>query len=186
MRKPDFYLCENKGVDQLQCFSAPLYKFATRLVQFLLYLYPKFQDSNFLLRLYKPLCQTWSEIWKTGFLAPWLIWSHCVSMIFSCCIIQSKTNEPQRPDQLCSNLEADQHLCFHYTNSIISIHSKFIDFQPCLLWLYMLVCVGPGRKPLWWFSRITSQMLFPYCFSRDSICINHACFRKFINGPMYN
>ena len=30
--------------------------FATRIVQFLLYLYPKFQDSNFLLRLYRKVC----------------------------------------------------------------------------------------------------------------------------------
>ena len=30
--------------------------FATRIVQFLLYLYPKFQDSSFLLCVYRPVC----------------------------------------------------------------------------------------------------------------------------------
>ena len=30
--------------------------FTAWMVQFLLYLYPKFQDSNFLLRLYRPVC----------------------------------------------------------------------------------------------------------------------------------
>ena len=30
--------------------------FATWIVQFLLYLYPKFQDSNFLLWVYRPVC----------------------------------------------------------------------------------------------------------------------------------
>ena len=58
MRKPVFCLCKNKDADQL-CSTAQLISasdFPARIVQFLLYLYPKFQDSNFLLRLYRPVC----------------------------------------------------------------------------------------------------------------------------------
>ena len=41
--------------------------------------------------------------------------------------------ENEDADQLRGNREADQRLCFRYTDS----H---------LLWLYSPVCVGPGRK----------------------------------------
>ena len=44
---PDFCLCQNKGVAQLRGYSA--FVFAKRLVQFLCYLYTKFQASSFLL-----------------------------------------------------------------------------------------------------------------------------------------
>ena len=51
-------------------------------------------------------------------------------------------------DQLCSNCAAYQHLCFLYTDSTIPLLPKS-EFQASsrLLWLYSLVCVGPGRKP---------------------------------------
>ena len=58
MRKPDFCLCENKGADQLRgnpkLISA--FVFATRIVQFLFYLNPKFQASSSFLSLYRPVC----------------------------------------------------------------------------------------------------------------------------------
>ena len=47
-------------------------------------------------------------------------------------------------DQLRGNCKADQHLCFHYTDSTIPLLSKS---ESHLLWLYSLVCVEPGRKP---------------------------------------
>ena len=47
--------------------------FATRIVLFLIYLYPKFQDYSFLLRLYRLVCQTRSETPNTDFLASRLI-----------------------------------------------------------------------------------------------------------------
>ena len=54
-------------------------------------------------------------------------------------------------DQLRSNREADQRLCFCYTDSTISLLSKYeiASLQPSshLLWLYSPVCVGPGRQP---------------------------------------
>ena len=68
--------------------------------------------------------------------------------------------EYQDADQLRGNRQADQPLCFRYTDSTIPfatlsdtvvqslyfLNSKFQAFSH-LLWLYSLVCVGPGRKP---------------------------------------
>ena len=48
MRKQDFCLGENKGADQLRD--------ATRIVQFLFFLNPKFQASSSFLSLYRPVC----------------------------------------------------------------------------------------------------------------------------------
>ena len=64
-------------------------------------------------------------------------------------------------DQLRGNREADQRLCFHYTDSTIpllpiyatqivqSLYFLYTKFQASshLVWLYSLVCVGPGWKP---------------------------------------
>ena len=51
-------------------------------------------------------------------------------------------------DQLCGNREADQPLCFRYTDSTIPLHlnPKFHASRH-ILQLYSPVCVGPGRKP---------------------------------------
>ena len=60
------------------------------------------------------------------------------------CICENKD-----ADQLRGNhREADQRLCFRYTASTIPVLPE-PDFQASshLLWLYSLVCVGPGRKP---------------------------------------
>ena len=51
--------------------------------------------------------------------------------------------ENKDADQLRGNREADQRLCFRYTDGTIPL---------LLLWLYSVVCVGPGRKPEDWFS----------------------------------
>ena len=56
MRKPDFCLGENKGADQLRGKLISAFVFATRIVYFLFFLYPKFQASSLLLRLYSPVC----------------------------------------------------------------------------------------------------------------------------------
>ena len=53
VRKPDFCLCENKGADQLHSNSD--FVFATRIVQFLFFLNPKFQASYHFLRLHRPV-----------------------------------------------------------------------------------------------------------------------------------
>ena len=61
--------------------------------------------------------------------------------------------ESKDADQLRGNREADQRLCFLYTDSTIPLLSN-LKFQASshLLKLYSLVCVGPGRKPERWFS----------------------------------
>ena len=58
MRKPDFSICENKAADQFRrnCEADHAFVFVTLIVKFLLYLHPKFQDSIFLLRLYRSVC----------------------------------------------------------------------------------------------------------------------------------
>ena len=59
------------------------------------------------------------------------------------CICENKD-----ADQPRGNREADQRLCFRYTDRTIPLLSKS-KFQASsdLLWLYSPVCVGPGRKP---------------------------------------
>ena len=51
-------------------------------------------------------------------------------------------------DQLRGNREADQRLCFRYTDtqSLYFLNPKF-QASSHLVWLYSLVCVGPGQKP---------------------------------------
>ena len=55
MRKPAFFICENKDADQLRGTAKLIsaFIFATRIVQSLYYIYlnPKFQASSHLLRL---------------------------------------------------------------------------------------------------------------------------------------
>ena len=56
--------------------------------------------------------------------------------------------ENKGADQLRSNREADQRLCFRYLDSIIPLLPKSeISSSSHLLWLYSPVCVRPGRKP---------------------------------------
>ena len=58
MGKPTIYLGENKGADQLRGSREAdhAFVFATQVVQFLLYLNPKFQASSHLLCLHSPVC----------------------------------------------------------------------------------------------------------------------------------
>ena len=59
------------------------------------------------------------------------------------CICENKD-----ADQLRGNREADQRLCFRYSDSTILyfLNPKF-QASSHLLWLYSPVCVRPGRKP---------------------------------------
>ena len=56
--------------------------------------------------------------------------------------------ENQDADQLRGNNEADQRLCFRYTDSTIPnyLNPKF-QASSHILWMYSPVSVGPGRKP---------------------------------------
>ena len=58
------------------------------------------------------------------------------------CIFENKD-----ADQLRGNREADQRLCFRNTivQSLYFLNPKF-QASSHLLWLYSLVCVGPGQK----------------------------------------
>ena len=58
MGKPTICLGEKRGADQLRsnCKADHAFVFATRIVQFLFYLNPKFQDSSMILCLYRSVC----------------------------------------------------------------------------------------------------------------------------------
>ena len=57
MGKPTICICENKSADQIAVTAKLIsaFVFATRIVQFLLYLTPKFQASSSFLCLYRPV-----------------------------------------------------------------------------------------------------------------------------------
>ena len=60
MRNPAFYICENKGADQL-CGNRTAdqrlcFRYIDTVVQSLYFLNPKFQASSHLLWLYSPVC----------------------------------------------------------------------------------------------------------------------------------
>ena len=71
---------------------------------------------------------------------------------------------------ICENKDADQ---LHVTAKLISafvfatqiVQSLFFlnmksRASSYLLWLYSLVCIGPGRKPERWFSHVVADLLF--------------------------
>ena len=58
------------------------------------------------------------------------------------CICENKD-----ADQLRGNLEADQRLCFRYTNITIPLLPTSKISSLLLSFLYSPVCVGSGRKP---------------------------------------
>ena len=75
MRKPAFYICQNKGADQLWGYRAAHQRlvFTTKVVQLLYFLSPKFQASSHLLWLYSPVCvgpgrKSWRQVfsWRSS------------------------------------------------------------------------------------------------------------------------
>ena len=66
-------------------------------------------------------------------------------------------------DQLRGYREADQRLCFRYTDSTIPLLPKSATSSLChLLWLYNPVCVRPGQKPRR--SVFSQRGSYYYCF----------------------
>ena len=63
-------------------------------------------------------------------------WDYCL------CLCENKG-----ADQLCSYCTADQHICFHYKDSTISLLKPKFQASSLFLRLYRPVCVGSGRKP---------------------------------------
>ena len=55
--------------------------------------------------------------------------------------------ENKDEDQLRGNREADQRLCFGYTDSTIPLLNQKFQASSHLLWLYSPVYVRPGQKP---------------------------------------
>ena len=82
--------------------------------------------------------------------------SHCMGKPTIC------IGENKGADQLRSHCEADQRLCFRYTDStifLLSIKSK--NFRLYLIFCdYSLVCVRPGRNPNCWFSHAQAHFTF--------------------------
>ena len=71
--------------------------------------------------------------------------------------------ENKDADQLRGNREADQRLCFRYTDCTIPLLSKSkFPVSSHLLCLYRAVCVGPVRKPHCWFSHEAALMFGPF------------------------
>ena len=68
-------------------------------------------------------------------------------------------SENKDADQLRGNREADQRLCFRYTDSTLPLllNPKF-PVSSHLLCLYSPVCVEPVRKPHCWFSHEAAHM----------------------------
>ena len=88
--------------------------FATRIVLFLFFLNLKFQASSLPLWLHRPVCV--GPGWK-----PKDRFSHMSRLMGkpTICIGENKD-----ADQLRGNREADQRLCFHYSDSTISLLLK--------------------------------------------------------------
>ena len=79
--------------------------------------------------------------------------------------------ENKGADQLRGNREADQRLCFRYSDSTIDflfyLNPKF-QASISFLCLYRPVCVGPVRKPHCWFFHDVDQMVtMTYCCFSD-------------------
>ena len=62
--------------------------------------------------------------------------------------------ENKDADQLRGNREADQRLCFRYSDSTIPLLCKFEISS-----LYRPVCVGPVQKPHCWFSQKAAHIM---------------------------
>ena len=84
-------------------------------------------------------------------------------------------------DQLRGNREADQRLCFRYIDSTIPLLPK-PKFQASshLLWLYSLVCVGPGWKS----RRPVFSQRFSYIPSSLYNNIHHEKFYLYTTWPL--
>ena len=70
--------------------------------------------------------------------------------------------ENKGADQLRGHREADQRLCFHYSDSTIPLLQCFnpkFQASSSFLCLYRPVCVRPVRKPHCWFSHEAAHIL---------------------------
>ena len=139
MRKPTICTCENIDADQLrgncEADHVSAFVFASWIVWYLYFLYPKFQASSHLQWLYNPVCVSPGQ-------NPHCWFSHVAAhMIYGELMVISKINsllsvsrdvrkpdfcicENKDADQLRGNREADQRLCFRHLDSTISLLTK--------------------------------------------------------------
>ena len=94
---------------------------------------------------------------------------HLVSLKISCLMydLSRRMGKPticiggnKGADQLHSNCEADQRLCFRYTDSTIPLLSKSKLASNHLPRLFSWVCVGTCRNPNCWFSHAQAKFSF--------------------------
>ena len=81
MRKPDFCICENKGADQLRGDREADQHLCFRYTDITIPRLPKYKISSLKpssVAVQPGLCQTRSEILKTGFLTTRLVFHHCL------------------------------------------------------------------------------------------------------------
>ena len=147
LRKPDFAFAKTKM--QISFAVTPklisTFVFATRIVQFLYYLNPKFQASNHLVWLYSPVCvgpgrkpgrpvfSQRGSIYIVKLYLTFKVWLRLFILYVFCFIAETVTNqmslvmrksafficENKDAEQLRSNCAADQRLCFRYTDNTI-------------------------------------------------------------------
>ena len=85
--------------------------------------------------------------------------------------------ESKGADQLCSNCEADQPLCFRYRDSTVPLLSKSKNFQPlaifcdCIGW-FVSDLVGNPEDP---FSRVAAHIILCRKPRRQSSCVSSHC-----------
>ena len=93
-RKPDFWLCENKGADQLRSNCEADQRLCFRYTDSNIHFLLKSEISNFLpasATVQAGLCRSWSELPKAGFLASRLIYyKYKCSCIFIMLILQAR------------------------------------------------------------------------------------------------
>ena len=112
----------------------------------------------------------WTKIPKTGF----HMMRHYLNLHMSLVVRKPELCicKNEDADQLRGrgNHEADQRLCFCYSDSTIPLLPKFQALSH-LLWLYSLVCVGPCRKP----RRPVFSQRGSYVKNKgaDQLCGNH-------------
>ena len=90
MRKQTFCICENKGADQLRTVSA------TRIVQFLYFLNPKFPASSHLQCLYSSVCVVFGN--------------HIVCFLMTRLILFYISIDIKQMDQVIVHIEMKTHL----------------------------------------------------------------------------
>ena len=80
--------------------------------------------------------------------------------------------ENKDADQLRGNREADQRLCFRYSDSTIPplLYSKISSFQPASV-AVQAVCIRPVRKPHCLFSHEVAHIIVSCLFNSPiSVC----------------